>query len=79
MNFFPLDILQPLAYGWLKVNHPKVCEDNCKMMCEITCLEGFGQIMFSIVVLPIISSMTSLEYGMPKNPKTFQTLIVIIN
>jgi hypothetical protein len=37
---------------------------------------GFGEIVLSLVILPIVASTTSLEFGMPKNPKTFQALIV---
>jgi hypothetical protein len=42
MNYSPLNIFAALAYAWLKVSHSKVCEDNYKMMCEITSLGGFG-------------------------------------
>jgi hypothetical protein len=45
-------------------------------MCEIMGLGSFGHIVVSMIVLPIVGSTTSLEFGMPKNRKTFQTLIV---
>jgi hypothetical protein len=46
------------------------------MMSEIMGLRDFGQIVLSMVIFPIVTSMTSLEFGMPKNPKNFQALIV---
>jgi hypothetical protein len=50
-------------------------------MCGITCFRGFGQIVYLMVVYPmvvcsIVYLMTSLKSWMTKNPKSFQTLFV---
>ncbi len=77
MKCFPCwTLLQLLTYAWLKVSRSKVCGDKYQMMSEIMGLGDFGQIVLSMVIFPIVTSMTSLEFGIPKNPKNFQALIV---
>jgi hypothetical protein len=58
------------------MGYSKVYEDNYQMMCGIMGLGDFGQTVLSMVVHPIVCSMTSLELRMPQNPKPFQALIV---
>ncbi len=65
-----------LTCAWLKMGYSKVYEDNYQMMCGIMGLGDFGQTVLSMVVHPIVCSMTSLELRMPQNPKPFQALIV---
>ncbi len=82
MKCFPHQMfLQPLTSTWLRVGHSKVWGDKAQMMCGITCLRGFGQIVrpmvvCSMVVYPIVHSTTSLKSWMTKIPKFFETLIV---
>jgi len=71
MKCFPhWTFLQPLTYAWLKVGHSKVCRDNYKMLCEIMGLGGIYQLSLG---------RHCQNLGCPKNPKTFQALIVISN
>lgn len=44
------------------------------MWCGIKGLGGYGQIVLWMIVFLIVGWMTSLKFGMPKNPKVFQAI-----